>query len=208
MDQKALGEFYKKNKVVTWGLIFLVFVLLVNTFFFKPRFKAHKEEALGPQAEVVQVAQKPVSPADSKAVSQPLVMPEPLPILNLPNLSPDFYLRFEEFQEYPFKDARNFFRPVMLNLPAETSKKTATLDVISKKLFTPPFTYHGFFSLDNDKIAIIRTNNDLLMTKVGAMLRHTSYRLLSASTELIEIIDIDNNNFPYVIMLSRENIKE
>ena len=66
----------------------------------------------------------------------------------------------------------------------------------------PEISYHGFFTLGNDKVAILRFADELLLTKAGSLLKHGPFFLSSVMPEKIVIADRNREIKDFEISLS------
>lgn len=188
MNQQELKEYLRKNKTVAFGVPFIVGVLMLDLLVLKPSREAKKRAAAGtttsqPQNPAATTAAAESGP-DTKSPIQP---PEPIIKPVYPALSDKIESRFAANQLYPYEAGRNMFvwpeRPgTVFVTQEETGEQTPVVE-------RPDVSYHGFFTLGNDRVAILRFADELLLTKIGATLKRTPFCLTEVTPEKIIISD-------------------
>ncbi len=188
MNQQELKEYLRKNKTVAFGVPFIVGVLMLDLLVLKPSREAKKREAAGtatsqPQTPVATTAAAEPGP-DARPPIQP---PEPIVKPVYPALSDKIESRFAANQLYPYEAGRNMFvwpeKPGTVFVTQEdTGEQTPVIE-------RPDVAYHGFFTLGNDRVAILRFADELLLTKIGATLKRTPFCLTEVTPEKIIISD-------------------
>ncbi len=206
MNQQEFQEYYKKNKTVVIGVPIIVFVLLLDLLVLKPaRVKKREELMSGGISTSQTMTQTAPSDSESMPVSDqqstgPISAPEPIQAPIYPSLSADIDSRFAAAQVYPYSQSRNIFNRV------EKPVMEIVQDVLPEKeeesFERPEISYHGFFTLGDDKVAILRFADELLITKVGSMLKHGPFFLRSVFPEKIVISDINQEIKEFEVSLS------
>jgi len=201
MNQQEFQEYYKKNKTVVIGVPIIIMVLLLDFFILKPSRLKKQQERTGTmmttQTDVASPAMdsEPV-PADEKV---PLKQPDPIQTPVYPALSGDIDARFSGNQIYPYGQGRNIFiRP-----EAGPVVETVQIEAETEETFErPEISYHGFFSVGEDKIAILRFADELLLTRVGSVLKRGPFFLQSVLPEKIVISDVNREIKEFEVSLS------
>lgn len=205
MNQQEFQEYYKKNKTVVIGVPIIVFVLLLDLLVLKPARVKKREELMGGGAATSQaMTQTAPSDFESAPVSDqqntgPISAPEPIQTPVYPSLSGDIDSRFAATQVYPYSQGRNIFNRV------EKPVMEIVQDVLPEQeesFERPEISYHGFFTLGDDKVAILRFADELLITKVGSMLKRGPFFLRSVLPEKIIISDINQEIKEFEVSLS------
>lgn len=200
MTQNEFIDYCKKNKTVAFGVPVIVLVLLLDNLVLKPNRQKKQDEARGittQSAPATPVTATPGVPATSKA---PLSPPKPLEKVAYPPLSERVDSRFSAVQHYPYDQGRNIFErktESRIDILAPTSVEEETFE-------RPDITYHGFFTVGSDRIAILRFANELLLTKVGSALKRTPFLLRSVLPEKIIISDVTESIREFEISLSEK----
>ncbi len=205
MTQQELIDYLKKNKTVAFGVPFIVFVLLLDTLVLKPARMAKKQGPAGTvTAQAPAVTDQTASPADaavSAAGKAPIAPPDPIVAPVYPKLSDKIVSRFSANQLYPFQENRNVF------LPPEKAAAIiveATEESEEPVLERPDISYHGFFTLGKDKVAILKFADELLLTKIGSTLKRTSFSLTSVLPDRVVISDTTEGIKDFEVSLSEK----
>jgi hypothetical protein len=149
---------------------------------------------------------KAAAAAPAPAEKAPIKMPDPIRPPTYPELSNRIDIRFQLSKSYPYStDQRNVFIP----------KREKTVQIIPQFddvepveiVERPDISYHGFFSLGTDKIAILKSADELLLTKVGTMLRRSPFKLGSVFPDHVVLIDTTEASREFQVALS-ENTPE
>lgn len=206
MNKQEFQEYYKKNKTVVIGVPIIVFVLLLDLLVLKPGRVRRQEERNA--ANRGTTAQPAVTPTDSataagasfSAEKPPIKLPDPVRPPSYPQLSEKVDSRFELAKVYPYPhNQRNIFThgdkkmEIIPQMVEETSEESFE---------RPEISYHGFFSLGADKVAILKTTDQLLLTRVGAMLKSSPFRLASVFPDRVIISDTTETDREFEVALS------
>lgn len=200
MNQQEIKVYLKNNKTVAFGVPFILGILLLDMLVLKPARMAKKQEAAG-----VTTAQ-PANPAaaavagTAPAAMPPLKAPDPVVAPVYPQLSPNIDIRFAANMVYPYGSGRNIFiEPAksegVVFVTTDESEPAAVVE-------RPDISYHGFFTLGKDKVAILRLADELLLTRVGSTLKRTPFCLTSVFPEKIVISDTTDGVKDFEISLS------
>jgi hypothetical protein len=204
MTQNEFLDYCKKNKTVAFGVPLIVFVLLLDNLVLKPNRQKKLEEARG-----ITTQSAPATPASTEAApgimaeKTPLAPPKPLEAVSYPALSDRVDSRFSAVQTYPYDQSRNIFIQ-------ETEQRIQVISAVTDEEETferPDISYHGFFTVGNDRIAILRFADELLLTKVGGALKRSPFFLRTVLPEKIIISDASESIREFEISLS-EKTKE
>ena len=120
--------------------------------------------------------------------------------MTFPELSSKLNDRFSTNINYPFSKGRNVFTEIEKPVIIVEAVKEAVEEVLVK----PDISYHGFFTLGNDKVAILKKEEEVLLTKVGTKVRRTSFKLASISPEKVTMTDLANKLKDFEISLADE----
>jgi hypothetical protein len=203
MTQNEFLDYCKKNKMVAFGVPLIVFVLLLDNLVLKPARQKRADEARGATTQSAPanpaVAAMPGAPDNVKT---PLAPPTPLaPVSYLP-LSESVDSRFAAMQSYPYGHGRNVFTGISAK-HIEIMPTAFTDEETEEEAFErPDITYHGFFTVGTDRVAILRFADELLLTKVGGALKRTPFFLRSVFPEKIVISDATESIKEFEISLS------
>lgn len=202
MKNKSLTDLIKENKVMSIGIAIVLLILLFDSQVLKPMRRAKELQAQGIGKRAGQ-ASKTTSAAPSATTAAPsanLTAPSPISVPAFPQLSKNIDIRFKGNTAYPFLDGRNVFKEIDKPVVVETIVQEVVEEIISK----PDISYHGFYTVGNDKIAILRNSNEILLTRVGNKVRRTNYRLASISPEKVIVTDLSNKVRDFEISLADE----
>ena len=204
MEKQSLLEFFKKNKVLSIGLIVVLAILFVDGYILKPMRKAKEiGQQRGNSVNRTNTQQNtPVSNNMNMAQSNPSEIrpPDPFVRVTFPELSSKLDERFSTNINYPFSKGRNVFTEIEKPVLIVEAIQEAVEEVIEK----PDISYHGFFTLGNDKVAILKKSDEVLLTKVGTKVRRTSFKLASISPEKVTMTDMANRLRDFEISLADE----
>ncbi len=187
MNQQELKEYLRKNKTVAFGVPFIVGVLMLDLLVLKPSREAKKRAAAGPTVSQPQVPVATAAAAGVEPSAKPPIEP-PAPIVKpvYPALSDKIESRFAANQLYPYEAGRNMFiwpeKPGVVFVTQDTGEQTPVIE-------RPDISYHGFFTLGSDRVAILRFADELLLTRIGATLKRTPFCLTEVTPEKITISD-------------------
>jgi len=201
MTQNEFLDYCKKNKTVAFGVPIIVFVLLLDNLVLKPNRQKKQDEARGittqsAPATPTATAQIPVT-AETKT---PLAPPKPLAPVSYPPLSDRVDSRFSAIQHYPYDQSRNIFVRKAEQRIQVIAAATEEEDTFER----PDISYHGFFTVGSDRIAILRFADELLLTKVGGALKRSPFFLRSVLPEKIIISDATESIREFEISLSEQ----
>lgn len=207
MNKQEFQEYYKKNKTVVIGVPIIIFVLLLDLFVLKPaRQKKAEERIAESRGTAAQPAARATAAAPATAQAKtPIKMPDPVRPPSYPKLSEKIDSRFQLTKVYPYLSGqRNIFtwgEKKIEIIPDYVEEEE--IDTYER----PEISYHGFFSLGPDKVAILKTSGQLLLTKVGNMLKSSPFRLGSVFPDRVVIIDTSEASREFEVALS-ENAPE
>ena len=203
MNQQEIRDYLKKNKTVAFGVPFIACVLLLDLLVLKPARLAKKQGAAG-TTTTAQTAGAETTPAAAGVPATmsgkaPITAPDPIVTPVYPALSDKIESRISANQLYPYADNRNVFLPAekVGAYIVETAVETG-----EPVLERPDITYHGFFTLGADKVAILRFANELLLTKLGATLKRTNFSLTSVFPDRVVISDSSEGIRDFEVSLS------
>ena len=202
MKNKSLTDLIKENKVMSIGIAIVLLILLFDSQVLKPMRRAKELQAQGiGKRQTTQSSQvSTASPAaTTTASSGNLTAPSPISVPAFPKISENIDIRFRGNTAYPFLDGRNVFREIDKPVIVEIVQ-----DVVEEVISKPDISYHGFYTVGNDKIAILRNSNEILLTRVGNKVRRTNYRLASISPEKVIVTDLSNKVRDFEISLADE----
>jgi hypothetical protein len=197
------GEFlayYKKNKVVVLGVPAIIGVLLLDLVVLRPARKAKRE---GTTTTTAQPAATPTAaaPAGAGAEPSPLVPPPPITVPQLPNLDPRVESRFMATDRYPYVDSRNvFYKP--RTKTASFAPVSAPASHEGDRVERPDLTYHGFFTLGPQKVAIVRLGDRLVLTQVGQRIRDSAFLVQEVWPDHVVITSTDDPGRSFEVTLS------
>ncbi|MDD3146321.1 MAG: hypothetical protein PHD82_03380 [Candidatus Riflebacteria bacterium] len=202
MNQQELRDYLKKNKTVAFGVPLIVAVLLVDMLILKPARLAKKQQASGTTTAQTQTqVTTAVAPSAATNAKAPIAAPEPIVAPVYPGLSTKIESRFAANQVYPYEGGRNVFiaKEKASVLIVETGEEVAE-QVIER----PDISYHGFFTLGADKVAILKLADELLLTRLGATLKRTTFSLTSVLPDKIVISDNSDGIRDFEVSLSQK----
>ena len=201
MKKKSLTDLIKENKVMSIGFAIILLILFLDAQVFKPmrRAKELREQGIGKRTGQSAPAATTTSTAKAPASSANLTAPAPMTVPNFPKLSENIDIRFRGNTAYPFLDGRNVFKEISKPVIVEIVP-----DIVEEVISKPDISYHGFYTVGNDKIAILRNSNEILLTRVGNKVRRTNYRLASISPEKVIVTDLSNKVRDFEISLADE----
>ncbi len=198
MTQKEFIDYCKKNKMVAIGVPLIVVVLLLDNLVLKPNRKKRADEARG-----ITTQSAPANPAvvaqPGTAIKEPILPAKPLDAVSYPQLSNRVDSRFEATHNYPYDRGRDIF----------ARKTEQRIEIIAARgeeeeesFERPEISYHGFFTVGSDRVAILRFADELLLTKVGGALRRSPFFLRSVFPEKIIISDATESIREFEVSLS------
>lgn len=198
MTKQEFSEYCKKNKVVVFGVPIIIFIVLLNTFVLAPSREAKRRARLGIKSKTPVATKSAV--ASKPAAKAPITPPQPIRAPFIPRLDDRIETRFAAKSVYPhLATSRNIFKkkePKVENLIVEQVEETP--EVVER----PDISYHGFFTMGKDKVAILKLANELIYSKLGSLLKHTTFRLQSVSSEKIVVEDTSDDQREFEISLA------
>ena len=198
MENSSLIELIKKNKVASILIALILLFLLTDALILRPSRRAKELEKQGVKANnrAASSSVNTVTPSSTaKKINPPSPLQEPVwATLNTEKVNK----RLRASNRYPYLNGRNIFKeiekPVVV---VEAPSLPVEVDV-----FQPDISYHGFFTVGTDKVAILRKEDEVLLTKLGTKVRRTSFRLASISPEKVVVTDLSNKLKDYEISLA------
>ncbi len=209
MTKQEFLEYYKNNKTVVIGVPIIVFILLLDLLVLKPaRLKKQEERNAANRGVAAQPAAAtsaaPVSASSSGAPKSPIQMPEPLRPPSYPALSEKVETRFQLTKVFPYSpNERNIFtrgEKKIEIIPQIMDDEEQTIDNYER----PDISYHGFFSIGSDRIAILKSSDELMLTRIGNMLKSSPFRLGSVFPDRVVIIDTSETSREFEVALSEK----
>lgn len=184
MTQKEFIDYCKKNKTVAIGVPLIMFVLLLDNLVLKPNRLKRADEARGITTQSAPANPAAVAQPDT-AVKEPLLPPKPLEAVFYPQLSDKVDSRFAATHNYPYDKGRDIFA----RKTEQRIEIIAATEAEEESLERPDISYHGFFTVGSDRVAILRFADELQLTKVGGALKRSPFFLRSVYPEKIIISD-------------------
>ncbi len=203
MNQQEFRDYLKKNKTVAFGVPFILGVLMLDMLVLKPARMAKKQAASGTttaQPQTSAAATTGAIPAAS-TVRAPIAPPEPIVAPVYPGLSDQIERRFAANQLYPYEGGRNVF---IAAEKASVMIVESGEEIVEKVFERPDISYHGFFTLGTDKVAILKFADELLLTRLGATLKRTTFSLTSVLPDKIIISDSSDGVRDFEVSLSEK----
>ncbi len=208
MNKQEFQEYYKKNKTVVIGVPIIVLVLLVDLLVLKParqrKLEERKAENRGTMTQTTTPAASPAAVPGAATVQakEPIKMPDPIRPPSYPPLSEKVDSRFQLTKVYPYATAeRNIFTWGEKKIEIIPQAFEEEVDTYER----PEISYHGFFSLGPDKVAILKSSGQLLLTKVGNMLKSSPFRLGSVFPDRVVIVDTSEASREFEVALSENS---
>lgn len=199
MTNAEFQEFYKKNKLAVVGVPFIIGFILFNQFVLKPRLL---KKPVTDQA-TTQTAAVPGSDAAASPEAAPIGPPPPITVsmANVPPLEKDVEKRFTSAKEYKYVTQRNMFEPFYkqgTEGPVVTAPVEATGEVIIQH---PDITYHGFFTIGQDRVAILKLSGRAILTRAGQKVIETPFVLEAIYPDRVEVVDTDDQTRRFEVAL-------
>ena len=201
MENQSLIELIKKNKVATVLIVLILVFLATDAFILRPRRRAQELEKQGVKVSGRQSTSSAATTTVASSASSKITPPEPLsePVWGALKIE-QVNDRIQGRKRYPFLDGRNIFKAIEKPVIVVDVPKIAVEEVIAQ----PDISYHGFFTVGTDKVAILRKEDEVLLTKLGTKVKRTSYRLASITPEKVVVTDLSNKLKDYEISLADE----
>ena len=210
MTKQEFHEFYKKNKLVVFGVPFIVVIVLVNQLVLKPAREAKRAELYGKTAQATPATQAAApGAAPAKKVITP---PKPLVVPKIHDFSLEVKKRFawddndptndglqNRTKRYPFGPSKNVFKSPWIREETPQLPQMVVKEVVEKIL--PSFTYHGFFRMGKERIAILKRANRVLLTRAGGPVRETDYLLQSIAEDRVVVTEKNDHSKVFEIAL-------
>ncbi len=207
MNQQAIKLYLQNNRTVAFGVPFIALILMLDLLVLRPGREAKQKEAAGQIAQQQQQhSGRPVAPAATPATAAAkapaekgkIAPPAPLVKPTYPQLSEKIESRFAANRVYPYESSRNIF------LWPDNVSRYAELENQDNVVERPDITYHGFFTLGNDRVAILRLADELLLTRLGSTLKRTSFSLAAVMPDKIIISDTSEALRDFEVTLSEQ----
>ena len=199
--EQSLIETLKQHKGLVIGFVFIICILLIDGYILKPWRKARENANKGQQVDRSNTVQTTSSNRQSISTSTPqpakLTPPPALAAVTYPALSSKIETRFESVRVYPFSKGRNVFTEIEKPVIIEPIK-----EIVEELPITPDISYHGFFTMGNDKVAVLKKSDEVLLTKVGTKVRRTTFKLASITPEKVVVTDLSNKLKDFEISLA------
>lgn len=191
-QQQNLIEMFKKNKLLAFGVPAILLILLLDTFVLRPARRQKELEKKGIKVtRPAATATASSASGGAKTVARaPINEPAPIAEPVYPNLSENIVSRFSANTSYPYSNGRNIFMAMEAPEPVEVLEDIPE-QIVEEIIERPNISYHGFFTVGNDKVAILRNSDEVLLTKVGTRVNRTPFRLASISPEKVVISDVN-----------------
>ncbi|MFZ5952492.1 MAG: hypothetical protein ACOYXC_17460, partial [Candidatus Rifleibacteriota bacterium] len=128
---------------------------------------------------------------------------EPLRPPSYPALSEKVETRFQLTKVFPYS-------PTERNIFTRGEKKIEIIPQIVDEeeavetYERPDISYHGFFSIGSDRIAILKSADELMLTRIGNMLKSSPFRLGSVFPDRVVIIDTSETSREFEVALSEK----
>ena len=186
-----ISKWSKKNKLLTFGIFVALIFLTLEIYVFINENKT---------ASYMQIeSRKATYKSIESIVEASTISSDTIP--KNPELSKNLQTRFDKNTTYPYPDGRNIFlrkeRPIIEKIVVKAPVKVKTVE-------KPNITYHGYYFVENEKVAFIKKSSEILLVKVGAKIKDTSFKITSISSDKIVIKDYLNNSTTLEINLSEE----
>ena len=205
MTKEEFQEYYKKNKMVVVGIPFIVAFLLINQFVLKPMFL--KERLAANPGTPATGAAPPgiaaVTGAEGTLTGAVLAPPPPLTInlSTIPLLNKRVESRFSVNPSYPYDGSRSVFGGPQK--PPPTPEPVAEYQSeIATSVARPNITYHGFYNIGPDRIAIVRLGERLILARAGQQLADSAFVLDVILQNKILIRDTEHQDSPFEVDLA------
>lgn len=197
--EQSLIETLKQHKGLVIGFVFIICILLIDGYILKPWRKARENANKGQQVDRSNTVQTTRSNRPTTSTPQPtrLTPPPALAEVTYPALSSKIETRFESIRIYPFSKGRNVFTEIEKPVIIEPIK-----EIVEELPMTPDISYHGFFTMGNDKVAVLKKSDEVLLTKVGTKVRRTTFKLASITPEKVVVTDLSNKLKDFEISLA------
>ncbi len=187
-----LSKWNKTNKLLTFGIFVALFFLLLE---FLILYNEKKTTIF-----VSNESKKANYIGIETIIEASNISSDKIP--EIPELSENLQKRFSKNPIYPYPDGRNIFLkkeiPVIEKIIVKQPVKTKTVE-------KPNITYHGYYFVESEKVALLKKSSEILLVKVGAKIKDTSFKITHITSDKIIIKDYTNNSPSLEIPLSKEN---
>ncbi|HOY65693.1 MAG TPA: hypothetical protein PLP29_02330 [Candidatus Ozemobacteraceae bacterium] len=192
MNSQEIREFYQKNKVVAIGVPVILGILILDNFVLKPR-RTKPATATTQTAD----AASPAATATPAPSAEPIQPPPPLITPNIPPIDPRVDSRFIAQAVFPHGEGRNVFLPPREELRAVEPVSEAEVPVLER----PDISYHGFFTMGLERVAIIKVSGRLALSRLSSKIPDTPFRLQEIAADKVILTDTENDNRPFEVGL-------
>lgn len=198
MTNQEFQEFYKKNKVAVIGVPIIIGILLLDMLVLKP---GRRKKTEGTQPAVTTTTAE-VAPVAGGPAADPLAPPAPLNVPVIPPLKAEVERRFLAVDTYPYPATKNIFlppvpaeRPVVI-VPTSLEGPPAP-EVVQR----PEVSYHGFFVIGEERVAILKRNDRLLLLRAGHGLPGSPFVLKRIQADRVTIVDTENADREFDVVM-------
>lgn len=207
MTQDEFRTLIQKNKLAAGGLVFAVALFLTDMFVLRPGREARKKALLqGTQPAGAPLAEAGTPAVDpSMAASNQMLSPPPPLAINLgivPPLNTRVESRFAVQTDYPYAQGRNVFYVAKKDQPIAEPVAITTDESVPEPVARPDITYHGFYNIGPDKIAIMRLAQRLLLTRMGQRIDESPFVLELILGNKVLIRDLDHVDGQFEVNLA------
>jgi len=206
VTQEEFKTLIQKNKAAAGGILFAALIFVTDVFYLKPAREARRKALLqGTQTPSATAAPDAGAalPTDPGAGS---AMPVPPPELfinlgEIPPLNQKVESRFSVKTDYPYPLRRNVFytakkeEPILEPTPVYTEE-------VATPTSRPDITYHGFYNVGPDKIAIMRLAQRLLLARMGQRLDESPFVLELILGDRVLIRDLEHADDQFEVNLA------
>lgn len=199
-------KIYAENKVAVIGVPIIVLILLLQKFVLEPS-RATKKPATTPTAAA------PLTPAAGTPAAggaPPAAdVPAPTPVIMIPPLSQALQNRMHPPEEYPFPTSRNCFVTFVKTRTTELAV-APTIELASEPelLARPEVSYHGYFNVGRDRVAILKLAGVMQLKRVQQMLDETPFSLAEITDDHVVLADTTSPGDDLVVALSEKGAAE
>lgn len=200
MTNAEFQEYYKKNKLAVLGVPFIIGFILFNQFILKPRLlkKPQTDQAVTQSATVT------IPGTGAAPDAAPIGPPPPITVsmANVPQLNPNVEKRFKPAERYPYDPVRNVFESFYKK---GTEGPVVVAPVIEETgevvIQHPDITYHGFFTIGQDRVAILKLSGRAILTRAGQKVIETPFVLEGIFPDRVEVVDSEDQTRRFEVAL-------
>lgn len=201
MNSEEFKEYYKNNKVVVFGVPIIVLMILANQFILKPARLGNKESDKG--AKVSATVQTNAAQTAEPAVPEVFRLPPPITMAQFQPISQKLESRFDVANAFPYSATQNVFRHF------RRRNQSVTLSPVNANfaeniVYKPDVSYHGFFIIGQDKVAILKSEKRLLLTRHGQELSSLPLVLREILFDRVLLADRNDLKKVYEIALTED----